>query len=200
MSTPEPQRAGPATGVPHRHDHDDAHEHGEHGHEHPGGARGFVASLFRPHSHDAAALVDSALESSAAGIRAVTISLVALLITALAQAVVVVYSGSVALLADTIHNFSDALTAIPLWIAFILGRRAATRRYTYGYGRSEDLAGVFIVAMIALSAIGAAYESVRRLLEPQPITHVGVVIVAGLLGAAGNELVAVYRIRVGRAI
>ena len=199
MSTPEPQRPDRATGGLH-HDHGHAHEHDGHGHEHPGGARGFVASLFHPHSHDAADSVDSALESSAAGIRAVTISLVALLITALAQAVVVLYSGSVALLADTIHNFSDALTAIPLWIAFILGRRAATRRYTYGYGRSEDLAGVFIVAMITLSAIGAAYESVRRLLDPQLITHVGAVIVAGLIGAAGNELVAVYRIRVGRTI
>ena len=83
-------------------------------------------------------------------------------------------TGSVALLADTIHNFSDALTAVPLWIAFVLGRRAATRRYTYGYGRAEDLAGLFIVAMIALSAVVAGYESVRRLLDPQPVTNVGV--------------------------
>ncbi len=181
-------------------EHEHGHEHGEHGHEHPGGVRGFVASLFRPHSHDSADSVDSALESSSAGIRAVKISLIALLVTALAQAVVVFYTGSVALLADTIHNFSDALTAVPLWIAFVLGRRAATRRYTYGYGRAEDLAGVFIVAMIALSVIGAGYESVRRLLDPQPITNVGVVIVAGLIGAAGNELVAFYRIRVGRKI
>lgn len=177
-----------------------SHDHGEHGHEHPGGLRGFIATVFRPHSHDAADSVDSALESHAEGIRAVKISLVVLLVTALAQAVVVLYTGSVALLADTIHNFSDALTAIPLWIAFVLGRRAATRRYTYGYGRAEDLAGLFIVAMIALSAVGAGYESIRRLLDPQPITNVGVVIVAGLIGAAGNELVALYRIRVGRKI
>ncbi|WP_200938809.1 cation diffusion facilitator family transporter [Modestobacter sp. Leaf380] len=123
-----------------------------------------------------------------------------LLVTALAQAVVVWATGSVALLADTVHNFSDALTAVPLWIAFLLGRRAASRRYTYGYDRAEDLAGVFIVAMIALSAVLAGYESIRRLLDPQPITNVGVVIAAGLIGAAGNELVALYRIRVGRRI
>jgi cation diffusion facilitator family transporter len=156
--------------------------------------------VFRPHSHDAAESVDSALEASNEGIRAVKISLVALGITAVAQAVVVALTGSVALLADTIHNFSDALTAVPLWIAFVLGRRAASRRYTYGYGRAEDMAGVFIVAMIALSAVVAGYESVRRLLDPQPITNIGVLIAAGLVGFAGNELVAVYRIRVGRKI
>jgi cation diffusion facilitator family transporter len=144
--------------------------------------------------------VDPVLEASVEGVRAVKISLVALLVTALAQAVVVVVTGSVALLADTIHNFSDALTAVPLWIAFVLGRRPASRRYTYGYGRAEDLAGVFIVAMIALSAVVAGYESVRRLLEPQPISNLGVLIAAGLIGFAGNELVAVYRIRVGRRI
>jgi cation diffusion facilitator family transporter len=156
--------------------------------------------VFRPHGHDAADSVDAALESSAEGIRALKISLVALGVTAMAQLVVVLYTGSVAVLADTIHNFADALTAVPLWIAFVLGRRAATRRYTYGYGRAEDLAGVFIVAMIALSAALAGYESIRRLLDPQPITNVGVVLAAGLIGFAGNELVAVYRIRVGRKI
>src|SRR5207249_2825258 len=114
--------------------------------------------------------------------------------------VVVLLTDSTALLADTIHNFSDALTAVPLWVAFILGRRAATRRYTYGFGRAEDLAGVFIVAMIALSAIVAGYESIHRLIEPQPISKPYVVLAAGLIGFAGNELVAVYRIRVGRKI
>jgi cation diffusion facilitator family transporter len=144
--------------------------------------------------------VDSALEASAEGIRVVKISLVALLSTSIAQAIVVVVTGSVALLADTIHNFSDALTAVPLWIAFVLGRRAASRRYTYGYGRAEDLAGVFIVAMIALSSIVAGYESILRLLNPHPVANIGVLIAAGLIGFAGNELVAVYRIRVGRQI
>ena len=180
------------------HSRSDAHV--GHEHEHPGGVRGWLASIFRPHSHDAADSVDSALESSAEGIRALKISLVALGITALLQGVVVAISGSAALLADTIHNFSDALTAVPLWIAFVLGRRAATRSYTYGYGRAEDLAGVFVVAMIALSAVVAGYESIHRLVDPKPITDVGWVLAAGVIGFAGNELVAVYRIRVGRKI
>lgn len=175
------------------------HGHG-HDHGHATGIKGFVLSIFKPHSHDAADSVDSALEASAEGIRALKISLVALGLTALAQLVVVLLSGSVALLADTIHNFSDALTALPLWVAFVLARRAPTRRYTYGYGRAEDLAGVFIVLMIALSAVVAGVESVRRLLDPQPITNVGVVLAAGVLGFIGNEAVAVYRIRVGRKI
>jgi cation diffusion facilitator family transporter len=157
-------------------------------------------SVFRPHSHNAADSVDSALESSVEGIRALKISLVALGVTAIAQLAVVIVSGSVALLADSVHNFSDALTAVPLWIAFVLVRRAPTRRYTYGYGRAEDLAGVFIVAMIALSAGLAGFESVRRLIDPQPIANVGVVLAAGILGFIGNEAVAVYRIRVGRKI
>ena len=169
---PDPQSLGE-----HRHGAEHDHEH-----EHPGGASGRLRSLFRPHSHAAANSVDAALESSTEGIRAVKFSLVALLVTAVAQAVVVYFTGSVALLADTIHNFSDALTAVPLWIAFVLGRRATSRRYTYGYGRAEDLAGVFIVAMIALSAVVAGYESIRSLVDPQPITNVGVVIAAGLIG------------------
>ena len=109
-------------------------------------------------------------------------------------------TGSAALLADTIHNFSDALTAVPLWIAFAVGRKAATRRYTYGYGRAEDLAGLFIVAMITLSAILAGYESIRRVIDPQPITSPWAVFAGGVLGFIGNEWVALYRIRVGRRI
>jgi cation diffusion facilitator family transporter len=176
------------------------HPPSDQGHQHMTGVKGVVLSIFRPHSHDAADSVDSALEASAQGIRAVKISLIALGVTAVAQLIVVLLTGSVALLADTIHNFSDALTAIPLWIAFLLSRRAANRRYTYGYGRAEDLAGVFIVAMIALSSILAGYESIRRLVDSQPITHPWLVLVAGLIGFAGNELVAVYRILVGSKI
>src|SRR5215212_3956035 len=157
---------GPAQGHAPHHDHD-------HDHDHAGGVRGWVTGLFRPHSHDAADSVDSALESSAQGIRAVKVSLVALAVTAVLQLLVVVFSGSVALLADTIHNLSDALTAVPLWIAFVLGRRAANRRYTYGYGRAEDLAGLFVVAMIALSAVVAGWEAVNRLLHPQDVHNVG---------------------------
>src|ERR1700676_2490159 len=182
------------------HDHDDQPNGVNHDHHHRGGLRGWMVSLFRAHSHDAADSLDSALESSGAGIRAVKISLVALGVTAAAQATVVVLSGSVALLADSIHNFSDALTAIPLWIAFGLGRRAATRRYTYGFGRVEDLAGLFVIAMITMSAGLAAYESVRRLIHPVAINNLGWVAAAGLAGFIRNELVAVYRIRVGRRI
>ena len=127
-------------------------------------------------------------------------SLLVLALTAIAQIVIVVISGSVALAADTIHNFSDALTALPLWIAFALGTKAATRRYTYGFGRAEDLAGLFVIATIALSAAIAGYEAIMRLIHPQPIAHVGWVALAGLVGFVGNEWVALYRMRIGRRI
>ncbi|MEV4364863.1 cation diffusion facilitator family transporter [Nonomuraea sp. NPDC049625] len=156
--------------------------------------------LFTPHSHDASDSLDDALEASGEGIRALKISLIGLGVTAILQVVIVAISGSVALLADTVHNFADALTAVPLWFAFVLGRRAANRRYTYGYGRAEDIAGIFIVLTIAASAALAGYESIKRLFDPQEITNVGWVFAAGLIGFAGNELVAVYRIRVGRRI
>ncbi|TPX01362.1 cation transporter [Schumannella luteola] len=140
------------------------------------------------------------MEASAEGVRALKISLFVLLGTTMLQAVVVALSGSVALLADTIHNFSDALTAVPLWIAFVIGRRAASRRYTFGLGRAEDLAGLFIVVVVALSAIVAAWQSIDRIVNPQPIHALGWLIAAGLIGFAGNETVAIYRIRVGRRI
>jgi len=181
------------------HTHEPA-DHHDHDHHHGGGLMGAVRDVFAPHSHDPADSVDDALESSAQGIRAVKISLIALAVTAIFQLVIVGLSGSVALAADTIHNFSDALTAIPLWIAFALGRRAATKRYTYGLGRAEDLAGLFVLLMIALSAIIAGYEAVRRLLHPITIDHLGWVAAAGIIGFLGNELVALYRIRVGRRI
>ncbi len=181
------------------HTTDHAHSHG-HDHHHPHGLRGAIKEVFAPHSHDSADSVDSALESSAAGIRAVKISLLVLGATAIAQIAVVVISGSIALAADTIHNFSDALTAVPLWIAFALSTKAGTRRYTYGFGRVEDLAGLFVVAMITLSAIVAGYEAVERLIHPQPIANLGWVALAGLAGFVGNEWVALYRIRVGRRI
>lgn len=187
------------------HEHEDSHEHEHshghsHGHGHGQGLKGRLREVFLPHSHDAADSIDNALESSAQGIRAVKISLLGLGATSLFQLIIVLVSGSVALLADTVHNFSDALTAVPLWIAFLLGRRKPTRTYTYGFGRAEDLAGLFIVAMIALSAVVAAVESIRRFFEPQPVQNLGWVLAAGLVGFAGNELVALYRIRVGRRI
>jgi cation diffusion facilitator family transporter len=175
------------------------HHHG-HGPEHLKGVHGLVREIFVPHSHDAADSIDSALESSAAGIRAVKISLLVLGLTATAQILIVALSGSIALAADTIHNFFDALTSVPLWIAFALSTKAATRRYTYGFGRAEDIAGLFVVAMIAISAVVAGYEAVRRLIEPQPIEHVAWVAVAGLVGFIGNEWVALLRIRAGRRI
>lgn len=185
----------------HSHDHTPAHEDGhghEHGHRH--GLRHRLGHLFAPHSHETADKVDSALESSARGMRALWVSLAVLGATALAQAAVVAVSGSVALLGDTVHNTADALTAVPLGIAFVLGRRAATRRFTYGYGRAEDLAGLVIVLTIAASAAFAGWTAVDRLLDPRPVQHIPVVAVAALVGFAGNEWVARYRMRVGRSI
>jgi cation diffusion facilitator family transporter len=186
----------------HAHDHPDehGHDHGGAGHLHPTGIKGFFYGLFVPHSHDAADSIDDALEASKEGVRALKISLFILLGTTILQLAVVLISGSVALLADTIHNFSDALTAVPLWIAFILGRRAATRRFTFGYGRAEDLAGLFIVAVVALSAVVAAWQSIDRLFNPQPLHNLWWVLVAGVIGFIGNEAVAIYRIRIGRKI
>jgi cation diffusion facilitator family transporter len=190
----------------HTHDHDDGHAHGdahshEHDgdHEHRGGPLGWLAELYGGHSHGAP-VADAALEGSDEGIRAVKVSLAALFVTAALQAVVVVFSGSVALLADTIHNLADALTAIPLWIAFVVGRRPANRRYTYGYGRAEDVAGLAIVAMIALSAALAGWESFRKLINPEPMQYIGWVIAASVIGFIGNEAVALYRMRVGKQI
>lgn len=185
------------------HDHGhDAHHHHHHIH---GGRRWArlrhrAGHLLTPHSHDPADKVDSALESSRDGMRALWISLIALGVTAAAQAGVVALSGSVALLGDTMHNVADALTALPLGVAFLLGRRVATRRYTYGFGRAEDIAGIIIVLTIAGSAAYAGYEAVDRLVHPAPVTHLPWVAAAGVIGFVGNELVARYRIVVGRRI
>jgi len=156
--------------------------------------------VLRPHSHDAPDKVDAAMEASAAGMRALWVSLAVLGGTALLQAAVVAVSGSVALLGDTLHNAADALTVVPLGIAFLVGRRPPTRRYTYGYGRAEDLAGVMIVLLIAASSALAAYEAVTRLAHPRPVTGLIAVAAAALIGFTGNEVVARYRIRVGRRI
>ncbi|GHJ47887.1 cation efflux system protein [Catellatospora sp. TT07R-123] len=153
-----------------------------------------------PHSHDSLDKVDSAMETSRQGIRALWVSLLVLGVTAALQAVVVLFSGSVALLGDTLHNVADALTAVPLGIAFVVGRRPANRRYTYGYGRAEDLAGIAIVLTIAVSAVWAGWEAVSRLLHPQEVRHLAYVAAAAVIGFLGNELVARYRITVGRRI
>jgi cation diffusion facilitator family transporter len=185
----------PDHGDTHRHRHE--HEDGTHGRRR--GVVGALRHLFSSHSHDHAETIDAAAAHHD-GMRTLVISLAGLGVTAVLQVFVVALSGSVALLADTVHNLSDALTALPLGFAFWLGRRPPNRRYTYGYGRAEDLAGILIVAMIALSAGVAAWQAVARLVDPQTITKPGWVGAAGVIGFVGNELVASYRMRVGRRI
>ncbi|MGW5252467.1 cation diffusion facilitator family transporter [Streptomyces sp. NPDC004012] len=186
---------------PHAHHHEHTHDGGHvRHHDHPHGPLSRLRHLLTPHSHETADKLDPALESSARGMRALWVSLVVLGGTALAQAVVVAISGSVALLGDTVHNAADALTAVPLGIAFVLGRRVATRRFTYGYGRAEDLAGIVIVLTIAASASFTAWSALVRLMDPRPMEHIPVVAGAAVIGFAGNEWVARHRIRVGRAI
>src|SRR6266516_1882350 len=193
MSDPDPDRR--------RHGSQPGHDH-EHEHPHPP-AQGCWPRLqhgLRPHSHDAAGKVDAAVETSAQGMRALWISLAVLGVTALIQAAVAAVSGSVALLGDTFHTAADALTAVPLGVAFILGRRPPTRRYTYGYGRAEDLAGIAIVLAIAASSALAAYEAISRLVHPHPVSDLIAVAAAALIGFTGNEVVAGCRIRAGRRI
>jgi cation diffusion facilitator family transporter len=183
----------------HNHDHGHAHDDG-HAHGHKTGMLVRLLHMVRPHSHEAADKVDAAVEASAEGMRALWISLGVLGATAVIQAAVAALSGSVALLGDTLHNAADALTAVPLGIAFVVGRRPPTRRYTYGYGRAEDLAGVVIVVLILASSGLAAYEAVTRLMHPERVSDLIAVAVAALVGFAGNEMVARYRIRIGRKI
>jgi cation diffusion facilitator family transporter len=163
----------------HRHHHPHGHDH-SHGHAH--------------------GVVDPSIAASERGLWAVKWSFIALMATAVLQLVVVFFSGSVALLADTIHNFADATTAIPLGIAFLLARKKPSDRFTFGYGRVEDLAGVAVVLTILASAIVAGYESIERFLHPQDISYLWAVIAASVIGFAGNEAVAVFRLRVGREI
>ena len=159
-----------------------------------------IKEIFVPHSHDSADKVDSALEASQEGMRCLKLSFGFLMLTAVIQTVIVFYTNSVALLGDTLHNYADALTAIPLAIAFLVGRRMATRAYTYGYGRAEDLAGIFVVVLIAASAAYAGYEAIQRFMNPGEVRHLGVLAGAGIVGFLGNEIVAKYRIRTGRRI
>jgi cation diffusion facilitator family transporter len=149
------------------------------------------------HTHG---VVDPTLATSDRGIWAVKWSFVILALTAALQLLVVGVSGSVALLADAIHNIGDATTAIPLWVAFLLARRKPTATFTYGYGRVEDLAGVAIVLVILVSALIAGYEAIDRLIHPRLIEQIGWVALAGVFSFVGNEAVAVFRIRVGREI
>jgi len=195
-----------STGHGHAHGHGHRHAHG-HGHGHGHGrvawwraVPAWVRHVLTPHGHDTAGVVDGALEANRRGMRALLISFGALLVTALLQAGLVAVTASVALLGDTLHNVADALTAVPLAIAFLLGRRAVTKRFTYGLGRAEDLAGLVIVLVIAASAALTAWEAAERLARPREVTGLGWLALAGLIGFAGNELVARYRIKVGREI
>lgn len=179
----------------------EGHGHGHH-HAHAlrdaGGHR--LAHLLRPHGHEAADKLDAAMESSAQGIRTLWISLVVLGLTAAVQAVVAGSSGSAALLGDALHNAADALTAVPLAVAFLLGRRVATRRFTYGFGRAEDLAGIVIVAVIGASSVLAAITAIDHLARPRDVSHPPAVAAAAVVGFLGNEWVARYRIRTGARI
>ncbi|KJE19940.1 cation diffusion facilitator family transporter [Frankia torreyi] len=190
----------------HRHDHErrsgherrDGHEHGAIGRW--ARLRDGISDVVGGHSHDSADQIDDALEADAAGRRALLISLAGLGATAGLQAVVVALSGSVALLGDTLHNVADALTAVPLLIAFAVARRPATARFTYGFGRAEDLAGLAVLAMITLSCALATWASIYRLVHPEHVDHLGAVAAAAVVGFVGNEIVARYRIRVGHQI
>ncbi|MHB8159222.1 MAG: cation diffusion facilitator family transporter [Thermoleophilia bacterium] len=166
----------------HRNNQSDEHNHRHGGHGHTHGA------------------LDPSFFTTQRGIWAIKWSLFGLFLTALFQAVVVWYTGSVALLADTIHNFGDAATAIPLWFAFRIARKKASKPFTYGYGRVEDLAGLAIVLTILFSAIVAAYVSIDRFFHPQTVTYLWAVIVASVVGFLGNEAVAEFRIKVGKEI
>jgi cation diffusion facilitator family transporter len=163
-------------------------EHGHGGHDHATG---------HGHVHG---MVDPAIATTARGLWTVKWSFFALVMTALLQLVVVVLSNSVALMADTIHNFGDAATAIPLSVAFLLARRPPSRRFTFGLGRVEDLAGLVVVLTIAASAAIAGYVAIQRLLHPQPVSNLGAIVVASIIGFVGNEAVAIFRIRVGKQI
>ena len=156
-----------------------------------------TGSMNHGHTHDA---VNSQIMASDRGIWATRISLATLMVTAAAQLVIVGFTGSVALLADTIHNFGDAATAIPLWADFTLSRRVPTKRFNYGYGRAEDLAGLLILLAILASGFLAGYESIRRLSDPPEIEYLWVVALAAIIGFAGNEAVALFRMKIGREI
>ncbi|HRW03487.1 MAG TPA: cation diffusion facilitator family transporter [Caldilineaceae bacterium] len=189
---------------PHSHDHEHAHEpHGAHDHHHGTGLWGWINTVFHLHGHSDQQLqraVDPALADNTEGIRTVWIALGALGFTTILQIVIVYMSGSVALFADTVHNLGDSLNSIPLLIAFYLARRAATRRYTYGFGKAEDVAGIFIVLSIAFSAGVALWQSFAKLINPAPMTDLGWVAAAAIIGFIGNEAVAILQIRVGRKI
>jgi cation diffusion facilitator family transporter len=185
-----------------KHEHDHSRDQRDH-HHHGGGIRSWLKTVFHLHSHShqhGALATERAFLDNQEGIHTIWLALAALTLTSLLQVVIVAWSGSVALLADTIHNIGDGLNSIPLLIAFYLARRAATRRYTYGFGKAEDVAGIFIVLSIAISAGVVFYESFQKLINPEPMTRLGWVAAAAVIGFVGNEAVAWLQIRTGRKI
>ncbi len=149
------------------------------------------------HGHSHAPMDPSTLDR---GIRALVVSSAGLLATFFLQIAVVAIGRSAALLADSIHNLADVFTSIPIWVAFVLSRRQANRRFTYGYSRAEDMAGVTVILFILASAGFAAYAGVQKWSSQTATTHLGLGMAAALIGAIGNELVATYKIREGKAI
>jgi cation diffusion facilitator family transporter len=177
----------------------------DHDHEHQAGlwAR-LAAALHMPghrhsHSHADRAPYSSSRDNTLA-IRTVWLALLALGVTTVLQIVIYAASGSVALLADTVHNLGDTLNSVPLLVAFLLTRRQANRRYTYGYGRAEDIAGLLIVASIAFSAAYILWEPIQKLIHPRSLDNLGWVAAAAVIGFLGNEAVALLQVRVGRRI
>jgi cation diffusion facilitator family transporter len=216
MKLPIPDRGGESRAHTHEepdslnhHHHDDhphsnkhSHDHGQHDH-HSRGLRGWLNTIFHLHGHSHQhdeLVIDRAFLDNQIGIRTVWLALAALTVTSLLQIFIVTLSGSVALLADTAHNIGDALNSVPLLIAFYLARRLATRRYTYGFGKAEDVAGIFIVLSIAVSAGIVFYESIRKFINPEPMSNLGLVAAAAIIGFLGNEAVALLQIRAGRKI
>ena len=187
------------------HSHGHSHEHDHHHHHQSNNILVKIATVLHlpgfTHDHSHTDLAgDSAFLDNQLAIRTVWIALVALGLTTALQIVIYTASGSVALLADTVHNLGDALNSVPLLIAFYFARRVANRRYTYGYGRLEDIAGIFIVISIGFSAAYILVESIQRLFNPRELENLEWIALASLVGFVGNELVALMQIRVGRRI
>ncbi len=201
------------TDIDHHHDHDDhdhghdGHEHDEHSHDHDGHEHdhdleeqeGHSEHGHGGHGHEHGR-VDADLYGNRAGLRAVQISTAGMFIVAAIQFVIAGIGGSAGLFADALHNLGDVLTTVALWIAFVIARRAANQRYTYGYHRTEDLAGIFIVLVIIASAVAGAVESILKLTSGAPPTQLPLSMAAALVGVAGNELLAQYKISVGKRI
>lgn len=205
MSTPhspsDPTTADSGHGDSHGHGHVHAHGDHDHGdHDHGSGLWARVKHTLIPHAHDANEAIQTAEDSAKDGIRTAWIGLAGMMVTAVLQVVIVAISGSIALLADTIHTLGHLATTIPLIIAFRLGRKPPTATYPYGYRRAEDLVGLLISLVIIATIVLIVWESIDAMFDPRPLTNLGWVFAAGIVGFLGNEAVAVYRIRTGRKI